>query len=252
MQARLKQFIKRWLTQTPYDVRLHLPEATLQPLALLLAAFARGERISTILQVGACDGSTNDPLRHYLQVARVRAVLIEPNPYAFARLQTAYAGIENVTLLQAAIADEDGETDLYRVKKLAGPESEVDLDLQVSSFYREHLVRHGKRPQDIEKIRVATRTLRSLVNEFDIERVDLLQIDAEGFDAAVVRMAMGMDVQPDCISFEHFHLRDEERRPIFALLRRNGYLLGYDTYNILAIRSSVMEQLKQTGALSTS
>jgi FkbM family methyltransferase len=244
MHRRLKLLLNQIMEHTPFDLRRTLPVITLDPLDLLLSSYrARGEEIN-IVQVGACDGSNNDPINHYVRQGMARAVLIEPNPFAFARLQKAYAGAEGVTLIQSAVGTHDGETFLYRVKKVDKMDSEVDLTLQVASFYREHLESHGKKPSEIEKIAVPCRSLFSLVSELGLTKIDLLQIDAEGFDAAVVRMALEMQITPTCINFEHIHLVSADRRPLFKLLKEKGYLLGFDAWNILAVKESLMQEMK--------
>jgi FkbM family methyltransferase len=239
---RLKLLGERWMAKSPFEIRSRLPAVTLEPLHLILNNFsARGKNL-TIVQVGACDGVTNDPIRHHVAKDSTRAILIEPNPFAFDSLRKAYAGRPNVNLIQAAIGENDGEAHLYRVKKTEKTDSEVDLTLQIASFYKEHLERHGKKAHEIERISVACRSLSSLVAELGLTKIDLLQIDAEGFDAAVVRMALKLPVRPDCINFEHVHLAARDRQPLFDLLEESGYLLGYDAWNILALQKNSLEQ----------
>ena len=72
------------------------------------------------------------------------------------------------------------------------------------------------------------RSLSSVATELNLGRIEsCLQIDAEGFDAAVVRMALKMPSRPSCINFEHRHLKPADRHPLFDLLTAHGYLLGY-------------------------
>jgi FkbM family methyltransferase len=241
----LKRLVRKLMAMTPFEIRRRLPVITLEPLDLVLACYhARGERI-TILQVGACDGTNLDPIHDLVIKGFTRAILLEPNPFAFARLEKTYAGVPNVTLVQAAIGERDGEANLYRVKKTDKLDSEVDWSLQFASFYRAHLERLGIKPEAIERITVPCRSLSSLVTELGLTKVDFLQIDAEGFDAAVARMALKMPVRPDLINFEHYHLRIQDRQPLFDLLKANGYLLGYDEWNILAIQMPLLEELKR-------
>jgi FkbM family methyltransferase len=238
----LKLILQKLMAMTHLDIRRSLPAVTLEPLDLVLANYdARGEMI-TVLQVGACDGVTNDPICHHVAKGFARAILVEPNPLAFVRLQKNYTGVRNVTLIQAAIGEQDGEAHLYRAKKTEKMESEVDLTLQLASFYREHLEHHVKKPDEIERITVPCRSLSSLVAELGLTNIDLLQIDVEGFDAAVVRMALKMPVLPNCINFEHRHLKPADRRPLFDLLEANGYLLSYDEWNILALRNATSQE----------
>jgi hypothetical protein len=80
--------------------------------------------------------------------------------------------------------------------------------------------------------------------EFDFSSIDLLQIDAEGFDAEIVRMALRIPEAPACIHFEHKHLSKADREPLFNELKANNYLLGYDAWNILAVRTPLVEKMK--------
>jgi FkbM family methyltransferase len=237
----MKNLLKWALAMTPFEIRRRLPVITLEPLDLVLANYdARGQGI-TVLQVGACDGVYNDPIRHCVTRASTRAILIEPNPLAFARLKQTYEGLPNVTLVQAAIGNQDGDAYLYRAKSTGISGSEVDRTLQVASFSRAHLAYHGVKAHEIERITVPCRTLASLVGEFGLDKIDLLQIDAEGFDADVVRMALKMPILPDCINFEHLHLTKADRQTLFDTLKVSGYVLGYDDWNILALRETLLK-----------
>jgi FkbM family methyltransferase len=242
--------LKRLLTYTPYFLasrKNHLfiprPTLTLSPLDLVLICYGSQGGMPTVVQVGACDGVENDPLRFLLLKGRARAILVEPNPFAFTRLQKTYAGVPNVTLIQAAIGEHDGEVDFYRAKTpdLRGPEDEA---LQYASFYREHLLKCNVEPHQIERITVSARSLSSLIAELGLEQIDLLQIDAEGFDGAVVRMALKLPVKPSCINFEHLHLTLHERAPLFDLLKDNDYLLGCGEWDVLALQRSVLAEWK--------
>jgi FkbM family methyltransferase len=252
MFRRIKPFFRklflRLVALTPFQIHRCLPVVTLEPLALVLASYdARGETI-TILQIGACDGINNDPIHHHVVKGHTRAILVEPNPFAFARLQKTYAGLSNITFIQSAIGEKDGEAHLYRVKKTDKTDSEVDLTLQIASFYRKHLEQtQGKSPDQIERITVPCRSLSSLVVELGLTKIDLLQIDTEGFDASVVRMALKMPVRPACIHFEHAHLRTADRKPLFDLLKAHGYLLAYGAWNILALQMPLLKEIETSG-----
>jgi hypothetical protein len=92
---------------------------------------------------------------------------------------------------------------------------------------------------------VPCRSLSSLVVDLGLTKIDLLQVDAEGFDAAVVRMALKMRVRPDCINFEHRHLKPADRKPLFDLLEANDYLCAYGDWDLLALRGPVVEEMKR-------
>jgi FkbM family methyltransferase len=243
MPRRIETLVQQLMMTTPFQLRRRLPSATLEPLQLILALYeVRREKIN-IIQVGAWDGISFDPIHDYVAKGQSRAILIEPNPTSFARLQKTYAGVPNLTLLQVAIGPEDGDAYLYRSRKLGETDLDQGLAPGIASFYPKHLIRHGEKAKDIERITVPCRSLSSLVAEFNLTKIDLLQIDAEGFDAEVVRMALKIQARPDCIHFEHKHLSKPDRQPLFDSLKANGYLLGYDAWNILAVQSTLLEKI---------
>ena len=54
------------------------------------------------------------------------------------------------------------------------------------------------------------------------------------------RLRYGVEIiRPDCINFEHRHLKPADRQPLFDLLTSHGYLLGYDDWNILAVSNFI-------------
>lgn len=251
MTQSLIRAAKYLFSQTKYEVRRRLPTITLEPLDLILALYEAHRLPMAIMQVGACDGVTGDPIREHALRGAAQCILIEPNPFAFERLQKAYDGIPNITLLQTAIGLTDGEIPLYRIKKTPKSQTEEDFTLQIASFYKEHLLKHGVAAEDIEQITVPSRSLASLIRDLTLNKIDVLQIDAEGFDAAIVRMALNLSTPPDVINFEHIHLRNADRQPLFDQLATGGYLLGYDHMNCIAVQRSFMDGIRTRNSIST-
>jgi FkbM family methyltransferase len=237
----LVAFAKGILRRTPFEVRRRMPVPTLAPSDLLLARYLASRQPVTLVQIGACDGEMLDPVGEFARKGCARAILIEPNPLAFVRLQRAYAGVANATLVQTAIGDRDGEVPFYRHKATDKRPDERDTSLAFSSFNRAHLLQHGFAEGEIECITVPCRTLRSLAVEHGLARIDFLQIDAEGYDAVIVRQALQLPVLPDCINFEHVNLSHEDRRTVFSELAAKDYLLGYDRMNTLGLQKAVLE-----------
>jgi FkbM family methyltransferase len=240
----IKSLLVQLMALTPYNVRRRLPLITLDPLDLLLASYWAREESLNIVQVGACDGSTSDPIYQYVKAGSARAILVEPNPFAFERLRRAYAGVPGVTLIQAAIGDRDGEATFYRARQSGKTESEIDWSLQFASLSRAHVKLCGVKDEQIEAITVPCLVLPSLVRQQGMESIDLLQIDAEAFDVSIVRMALQLPVLPGCVNFEHACLPLLERNPLYDSLKADGYLLGYDSWNILAVQTSLLDRMR--------
>jgi hypothetical protein len=78
----------------------------------------------------------------------------------------------------------------------------------------------------IYSIPVDMASFDTLVRRHDIQRCDLLQVDTEGFDYEVIRMAVPHGLpRPRLIQYEHLHLSQDDRRACTKLLAQNGYEL---------------------------
>jgi FkbM family methyltransferase len=235
----IKALIKRFLQLTPFEIRrkphdLSRPQATLEIIRLVLAYFIATKRNPTIVQIGACDGVTGDSIHEFVRTGRLRAFLVEPIEETFYALTKAYEGVSNVTLIRAAIARSDGEISMYKVK--AGATSiQQSWSPQLTSFDRGHLLRQGVASGDIEEVGVPGLTLNTMLDRYGIGNIDILQSDAEGFDAEVVHMALALPTPPQCIYFEDLHLSPRQMSEVFAGLARQHYKWTHDKLNTLAV-----------------
>ena len=75
---------------------------------------------------------------------------------------------------------------------------------------------------------VAAKPLMGLLDDNGIEKIDLLQIDTEGFDAQVVSMIDFSRIVPTIIKFEHRHLSKLDRSLTEATLSRQGYQIFHE------------------------
>lgn len=176
----------------------------------------------TILQIGASDGTREDPLRRYFAdpPIPVRAVLVEPLPEAFGALKRLYRDRADITTVNAAVDRQAGHRTIYTI----APDCPYRAD-QLSSFLREHLLRNGVKARHIREIETRTISLPMLLEESGLSGVDLLQIDTEGFDHELVAMALELpeNLRPVVINFEHNHVPPNRIAPLFDSLRVAGY-----------------------------
>jgi len=180
---------------------------------------AYGPRCRVIVDVGA---NVGDWSAEILDRAGpdARALLFEPAHAALARLQARFAGDSRVQVVPAAVADSSGCTTFYE-EPAAGEES--------SLVFREA-------PENAIAREVAVTTLDEALAAHGVGHVDLLKIDAEGYDLHVLRGAARL-LAAQAIAVVQF----EYNRPwmfehstlgeALALLRRHGYevsLLKHD------------------------
>src|SRR6202008_3756399 len=67
-----------------------------------------------VVEVGANDGKTGDPVFHLIRSRRhSKALLVEPVPHLFERLQRTYSDLPNCILANVAIASVPGYAPIY-------------------------------------------------------------------------------------------------------------------------------------------
>ena len=204
-----------------------------------------GEKVSFV-QVGAMDGVKFDPLHKRIRTQGWRGVLFEPLPDMFENLQRNYAGCEGLTLVQAAIDAQEGERHMFRIPQaLVASGTLPEWALGISSFYNDRNALGGKKIDEATCALVQANTVREpvrcttferVLTDHAIDRLDLLQIDTEGHDWAILKTFPIDRLQPLVINFEYYNLQEAEVRAALEWLRRHGYAYGMDHKDVTATR----------------
>lgn len=208
----------------------------------LIRAFAATYPEAFFVEIGANDGIKHDHLRPYILSSAWRGVMVEPVPYLFERLQANYAGIDRIAFENVAIADRDGDLPFYYVVDASQDERESLPEWYdgIGSFSREKLLAHGKDIPDIADRIVAEDvkavTFESLCRRQGQSEVNLVLIDAEGYDAEILRNIDFSVRRPRLLIYEHFHLPPAERTACRSMLAAAGYQTmeeGFDTFCVV-------------------
>lgn len=190
------------------------------------------------IQVGAFDGMANDPLREIVLDHGWRGILVEPQPEAFRRLEENYRDQPGLVLRNVAVSDVSGPRTLYKLR--AGDPGLPPWALQLASFRREVVLKHGDVIPDIAS-RIETETVECLTFEDLLApvrpgRIDLLQVDAEGYDFEILKLFHGAGLRAQIIGFEHKHLSRPERNACVEHLISLGYRVALDGPDAVAYR----------------
>lgn len=179
------------------------------------------------IEVGANDGKTNDPLYDYVKKFDLSGVLVEPQKEAYDKLKENYNDVDGLDFANIALSFEDGYKKLYKpidnlnMSGLASFEkSQVEKGIKRNS---------NKRFKDIDNY-IETREVRTLcfetfIQEYNIEKIDLLQIDVEGFDFEIIKMIDFDKFSPDIINYENKNLTEDDRKSCERFLEKKGYRL---------------------------
>ncbi len=181
------------------------------------------------LQIGAHDGLTFDPIHEYVRQFHWRGLLVEPQPAVFAQLRKNYAGEAQLLFENSAIAPQDGTLDLHVFESADA----ADHASMLASTRKHYLQLNGDRARGtLKKITVPALSLASLLAKHEVERVNLLQIDTEGFDFEIIRMIDFRRIKPEIIHYESNFLNRRQKSECSRLLGGEGYALlnlGIDT-----------------------
>ena len=160
----------------------------------------------SFIQIGANDGVMNDPIFKFNMKNKdvVSGYVLEPLPDVYSSLVNNYKSSPNIYPLNLAIHNSKTEMLLYRVK----PEflSKVpNFARGIASFDPEHWKKTALVPNSdyIQSETVRCISYSTLLQTYQIEAIDLLLLDTEGYDYEIL---MGIDFyhsKPKIIRFEH-------------------------------------------------
>lgn len=197
------------------------------------------------VQIGACDGVSFDPIYRFVtrNHARVRGVVIEPLPDLFERLEANYRRYPEVVALNCAVHNTETEMLLHRVDPARLAEV-PDWARGIASFDPRHHLRSGIPSDCMITQRVPCRPLSDILQTQQMSRLDLLQIDTEGYDAEIVLGIDFREIVPQVIRFEHGLQSGTMAWPAFQkvvqTLHENGYELMIETSDAIAYRRDIL------------
>ena len=185
----------------------------------------RSGRALTFVQIGSCDGRANDPLYSVVRSSQWSGILVEPMPGLFEQLVANYEGVSGLRFFQVAIGRGEGTMTMYSVDPRP---QDPDWVVQLASFDRDVVMSHSYALPELESrifpVEVESRTVASLIAEVGFTKVDLLHIDAEGFDDQIVRdLPLTASWAPQFLIYEKKHLSRTKYTDLRRLLRRAGY-----------------------------
>ncbi|MDJ0688921.1 MAG: FkbM family methyltransferase [Xenococcaceae cyanobacterium MO_188.B32] len=190
------------------------------------------------IQIGSFDGITNDPIRKFVINHSWKGIFVEPIKEYYDRLLKNYDGIEGLIFKNVAIDSKPGHRSIYRLRPEAI--SLTPYAPQFSTFNREVLTkRKNKFPEIeslIEEVNVPCMTVQEIINTEGMTRVDLVQIDTEGYDFEILKSIDLQLIKPSVIRYEHIHLKDEDRQKSVDLLVNNGYKILFERMDITAYK----------------
>jgi FkbM family methyltransferase len=182
-----------------------------------------------VLKIGANDGITNDPLATLLLTdARYRGLLVEPIPMYASMLRANYGKCGRFSIEQAAVAASSRTTSMYYVDEdaLKGiGVGNLDWVQEIASLDRLHVLKHlsPELHSAVKEASVECLTVGELLSRNKVQKIDLLQIDCEGFDYVILRQFDFTILRPRIVLFEKKHLTAQDRQAAKIMMEHAGY-----------------------------
>jgi len=250
----LKKAISRLISLGGYEIRKKrscgpdghpVEELSGIPYKDFLSLYFKSRNLSDFffIQIGAHNGVSNalDFLHEFVSHLKLSGLLVEPQADVFRELKENYKRCQTVHFENSAIASDTGLKQLYTIKKeldflqYANQAASFDSD-HLSRLLKHHLRKEasvdvrkkfkalGLRVDEcIEAESVQARTFQSLLEKHGILRYDLLQIDTEGFDYEVIKMAQLDKYRPTLVNYEHEYMSEKEKQECWSYLTSLNY-----------------------------
>lgn len=190
---------------------------------------------TVVVEIGAMDGVRFDTLHRSLVTRHWRAVLVEPTRGMFDQLVANFAPFPNVRCVRAAITDHTGPFSINRVDPAAVASGAVeDWVLGISALSMKGTLKFYQDYAQTEEVEGVT--LADLLSRENVDRIDVLQIDTEGYDFIIFDQ-IDFDRYPiKLLQIELINLDPIDRLKIFERLRSRGYRYYYDGNDLTALR----------------
>ncbi|SFU20701.1 methyltransferase, FkbM family [Algoriphagus locisalis] len=208
-----------------------------------------------VIQIGANDGITNDPIHKFIKRDHWKGVLLEPQQNVFKdELSKIYRLDKGIHPICAAIGSEDGSQKLHKIafcdSRWATGLASFSLDKLKLAFENGVVEKNCSKegiqiPENLEDRisynEVPVISPKSLIKRFKIAKIDLLQIDAEGYDLEVIKIFDIAKTKPQVIIFENENLNPADLENCYHSLKSENYQLKEFGRDTLAVKKELTQ-----------
>ena len=201
------------------------------------------DQIKFIIQIGANDGERFDIINKFIKKFHTSTIFVEPIKNNFENLKKNYSNQKDLFYENVAISVDGEISELYKVSedKIYLYDSHI---VGITSFDRNHLLKHGVKKKHIVNEKVKTISIKDLINKYSIENFDLLLIDTEGYDTKIVKdFLLKVKIRP-IIIFEYIHSKHQMFSETIQLLINSDYVLFKIEENIICVPKNKKEKIK--------
>jgi len=188
----------------------------------LLKNYCNQNKLRTLLQIGANDGKRFDELNYFIKKYKIKSVLVEPINKYFNELKNNYLNCEFVKIENSAVSVDNEISYLFMVNEKYINRYDEHIK-GINSFKIKHLIKHGVKKNHIERKKINSLSISDLINKHDINELDLLYVDTEGYDGKIVYEFIKSSKLKPIIIFEYIHIENKFFDKLINLLNTEKF-----------------------------
>jgi FkbM family methyltransferase len=202
------------------------------------------KKIHCLIQIGANDGLRFDILNQYIKKYKTKSILVEPIKKSFIDLMENYKDYNNVIFENVAISVNSQISHLYKIDHSKEDKYKSEHFKGIMSFDKGHLIKHGVKKIDIVKEEVESISINNLIKKHKLNIVDLLFVDAEGYDAYIIEDFLKTSLMRPIIIFEYLHVSNKKFKDLVDSLNNKKYFFFSLNENMVCFPEEKQEFIK--------
>ena len=180
------------------------------------------------IQIGSNDGITNDPIHPFIKQYGWKGILVEPVPGIFAQLKKNYQDVKDLIFENVGIGDKAESKDFFCLPEEM---NEPGWLQQIGTFDQNAFIKNAEViPGIVEKMMVKQFrliTLKELFIRNNVQSVDILNIDAEGYEYKILQQLDSVEMLPYLLLFEWGSMSEKDLLNTLSYLQSKGYSIYY-------------------------
>ena len=207
-------------------------------LNLILKKIFDSQKIKCLIQIGANDGNRFDELNKFIKEHRIKSILVEPINEYFEDLKRNYQNFENVYFENSAITVGAKEKEIFAVNN--NNLKDYDEHIKgINSFDKNHLIKHGVKSNHIIKKKINCISILNLLEKYNISNLDILFVDAEGYDGNILIDFLNSSKQEPILIFEYIHVENKILKNLIDILTKKNYSYFNINENLICLPKKI-------------
>ena len=207
-------------------------------LNLILKKIFDNQKIKCLIQIGANDGSRFDELNIFIKKYKIKSVLVEPINEYFEDLKRNYKNFENVYFENSAITVGTKKKEIFVVNNKNLDDYDEHIK-GISSFDKNHLIKHGVKSNHILKKKINCISILNLLKKYNISNLDILFIDAEGYDGDILIDFFSSSTQEPILIFEYIDIENKIFKDLVSILTNKKYSYFNINENLICLPKKI-------------